>query len=346
LDALRFLSEISAGPTGKALQDRSGFFNVLRRGASMARHLGFRIEFTTAEGAHGYYSVRINRDASFEREKFRIDQPGAEFEAKAGVLTSSDLYPVPLGHAYLAYMAGYPDIRGAADLIRHIRVYRFDPRTFRQPESAGFTLPLLNNDGSNLADVIHHLSPDVLERIVQYLSVVTPGIKSVQTVEVGGYRALEFRLESDRSPFPPTSISDGTVHSLAVLAALFHVSAGLDVVSLVGLEEPEAALHPAAAGVIFDALREASTSIQVIATTHSADLLDKKEIDADCILSVDMEGGATRIGHVDDTGKKALTARLYTAGELMRMNYLKPESAAAPTEFEMESILFGDLVPA
>jgi hypothetical protein len=115
---------------------------------------------------------------------------------------------------------------------------------------------------------------------------------------------------------------------------------------LVGLEEPEAAIHPAAAGVLFGALREASASVQVVATTHSADLLDDKDVDTDAILAVELLAGATRVAHVDQTGRQALRERLYTAGELMRMNYLKPEAAPAPDQAEIESILFGDPVLA
>ena len=91
---------------------------------------------------------------------------------------------------------------------------------------------------------------------------------------------------------------------------------------------------------------EASQSVQVIATTHSADLLDKKEIDTEAILAVEMRGGTTQIGHVNETGRQALKERLYTAGELMRMNYLRPESSKTPDDSEIESVLFGDLVPA
>jgi predicted ATPase len=130
------------------------------------------------------------------------------------------------------------------------------------------------------------------------------------------------------------------MRGLAVLVALFQRLVDTPV-NLAGLEEPEIALHPAAAGVLFDAMREASQSVQVIATTHSADLLDKKEIDTDAILAVEMLRGTTRIGGIDETGRVALKERLYSAGELMRMNYLRPQ-----VETEIESDLFGDLVTA
>jgi predicted ATP-dependent endonuclease of OLD family len=60
--------------------------------------------------------------------------------------------------------------------------------------------------------------------------------------------------------------------------ALFQ-NAGSDAhVSVIGIEEPEAGLHPAATAVLLDALREASESVQVVVTSNSADLLDNPEI--------------------------------------------------------------------
>jgi AAA ATPase domain len=73
LDALRFLSEAMNSPIDIAFQQREGFSNVLRRGAPSDCHLGFRIEFITAEGISGLYSVRftpgVAEDYVVEREK-------------------------------------------------------------------------------------------------------------------------------------------------------------------------------------------------------------------------------------------------------------------------------------
>jgi predicted ATPase len=178
------------------------------------------------------------------------------------------------------------------------------------------------------------------------LQAINPALARVTTEAFGGFRAIKFFLKGSDDAFVASQMSDGTLRSLAILTALFQGVGGIRRVSLVGLEEPETALHPAASGVLFDAMREASASVQVIATTHSADLLDKKEIDSDAILSVELEGGRTHIGQVDQTSRKALKDRLYSAGELMRMNYLRPDSHSTPNDSEIESLLFGDLVPA
>lgn len=92
---------------------------------------------------------------------------------------------------------------------------------------------------------------------------------------------------------------------------------------------PETALHPAAAGILLDALREAATRLQVVATSHSAELLDDKDMSDDAILAVVSEANETRIGPLDDAGRQALRERLYTAGELLRMNQLQPDPLAA-----------------
>jgi len=345
LDALGFLSEAVNGPIEKAFEKRGELYSVLRRGGQPAVHLGFRIEF-----AAGYYSIRFRADGAsgfvVEREKCVIDAH-PQYEAEDGLLKSqSQLKMAPLGpsRVYLPFVSG-----PAFNLLNGCRFYNFSHRDIRQPVRLGMVQRILRSDGANLSSVLYHLglsNKAVFERILQYLRRISLGLDSLEPIEVEGFSDIKFLFEQIIEPFSPSEVSDGTIRSLAVLVALFQRLGGAETVSLVGLEEPETALHPAAAGVLFDAMREASASVQVIATTHSADLLDKKEIDTDAILAIEMEGGATRIGHVDETGRLALKERLYTVGELMRMNYLRPESSTTPDESEIESVLFGDLVPA
>ena len=93
---------------------------------------------------------------------------------------------------------------------------------------------------------------------------------------------------------------------------------------LVGVEEPEIALHPAAAGVLLDALRDAADKTQIIITSHSPDLLDDKDLDPESILAVEARDGTTTIAGIDEAGKSALYDRLYTTGELLRLDQLQP----------------------
>jgi predicted ATPase len=334
LDALRFLSELMNGPVETAFQNREGFSNVLRRGLSSTDHLGLRVEFVTSEGIAGLYSVRFapreSTDYIMEREALALG--GFRVDATVEVAAPS--------------MARAPKLAPAVRLLSGCRFYYLVPNSFRQPIPSNRERVLFR-DGANLANVVHHISRTnriVFDRITQYLKAIYPALQAVESTEAGTYRVLQFR-ESEEI-FHPLQVSDGTMRSLAVLVALFQRMAGAENVSLIGLEEPETALHPAAAGVLFDAMHEASTSVQVIATTHSADLLDKKEIDTDAILSVELVDGTTRIGHLDHTGRQALKQELYTPGELMRMNYLRPEPSKMPDDSEIETLLFEGLVPA
>ena len=162
---------------------------------------------------------------------------------------------------------------------------------------------------------------------------------------VGPKETLEFRQQvtGSRDPwwFLAANMSDGTVRALGILVALFQGGNGTGVaVPLVGIEEPELALHPAAAGLLRDGLREASKFTQVIVTSHSPDLLDDQRIETASILAVNAETGSTHLALLDQAGRAAIRERLYTAGELLRMNQLRPDPEASPDRIEKQLQLF------
>ena len=115
-----------------------------------------------------------------------------------------------------------------------------------------------------------------------------------------------------------------------MLVALYQGS-GVGSVSakLVGIEEPESALHPDAAGVLTDVLQEASERTQVLITSHSADLLDRDAIPVDSILAVVALNGETQLAPLDEASRDVLRQHLFTAGELLRMDQLVPDPVLA-----------------
>jgi predicted ATPase len=165
------------------------------------------------------------------------------------------------------------------------------------------TRGMLGPAGENLNDVLADMPTDARSRVNAYLRAVVP--------ECG----TELRADSK---------SDGTVRVLAVLAALFQRQALDGRISLVGIEEPAMSLHPSGAGVLFDALTEASGHVQVVVTTHNADLLDREDVDVSAIHPVVMRHGLTHIGEVDEASQEIVRKKLYTIGQLMRGNQLVP----------------------
>jgi predicted ATPase len=202
-------------------------------------------------------------------------------------------------------------------------------RDFQAPDSG----ELLVRDGSNLTSVLRQLSlrdEARKKRIEEYLSSIVPGVSGVDVKDVPPKATLEFRQEvagsSDPWRFFAGNMSDGTLRALGILVALFQSQdPAAPSVPLVGIEEPEVALHPAAVGALLDALREASQSTQVIVTTHSPDLLDSADIEAELLLAVHAEKGTTQIAPVDEASREAVRKGLYTPGELLRLDQLRPD---------------------
>ena len=79
----------------------------------------------------------------------------------------------------------------------------------------------------------------------------------------------------------------------------------------------------------------------MLVTSHSADLLDDESISDDMILAVVAEHNETKIGPLDEAGRSALRDHLYTAGELLRMDQIRPDLELANLEtldlFESEA---------
>jgi AAA15 family ATPase/GTPase len=134
-------------------------------------------------------------------------------------------------------------------------------------------------------------------------------------------------------------MSDGTLRALGVLVALYqNRTSKLTAPPLVGIEEPESAINPGAAGILVDALFEASLETQVIVTTHSPDLIDHPKIGTDNILAVESRAGETFIAPVDSASVTAVRDRLYSVGELLRQQQIQPDITALPTRLEQAEL--------
>jgi predicted ATPase len=241
--------------------------------------------------------------------------------------------PVADDRLYLVAAAGLEPFRAVFDALSQVNVYSINPEEMRRPQKpeAG---DLLRRDGSNVASVLERLrrdKPAAKSRIEGYLGQIVAGVTAVDRRGLGAWEALEFRQQVAGDPAPwsfqASSMSDGTLSALGVLVALFGGSSALGVP--LGIEEPEAALHPAAAGLLMEALRDATDIRQVLATTHSPELLDSTTIEPQELLAVRASEGITSISGLDPASRKALRESLFTAGELLRVDQLEPDEHIA-----------------
>jgi predicted ATPase len=219
--------------------------------------------------------------------------------------------------------------------------YNLNPERVRalQPPDKG---ELLARDGSNLASVLARLASSeggrVKARVEEYLARIVPGLEGVDQTTMGHMETLEFRQRVAGAEHPwrfrAISTSDGTLRALGILVALFQARHE-GRIPVVGIEEPEVALHPAAAGLLRDALREAARHVQVIVTSHSPELLDDPDLSADQLFAVENRDGTTSIAPLDDAARSALRDHLYTAGEMLRANQLAPDLSQVPGQLEL-----------
>ena len=94
-----------------------------------------------------------------------------------------------------------------------------------------------------------------------------------------------------------------------------------------------------------EALTKASATTQVVVTSHSPDLLDDRSIQPEHILAVVSEGGETRIGPLDAASISVMRDHLFSAGELLRLNQLKPDDAFLREQSGKQAEMFGALAP-
>lgn len=359
LDALHLVRDALNGSLDNALNERGGLSEVRRRSSGHPTHFGIRLEFRLDNGQYGHFAFNVGalRDRGYEvqTEECVIDGigKGPFYQIDRGQLRASSepAFPaVTRDRLALVAASGLAAFRPVFDALSSMSFYNLNPKLMRElqkPQEGR----LLKPAGENIASVIGHLERvgrSQMDIVEDYLQTVVPMVHGVERRQVGPMETLEFRQDMAGSKHPwrflAQNMSDGTLRALGILVALFQGNRDYSP-TLVGLEEPETALHPAASAALREALMRASQQTQIIVTSHSPDLLDDREISTDALLSVISEGGETRIAPLDEASRKAMREQLFSAGELLRLNQLAPDKAYLATQEQRQADLFGDIQP-
>ncbi|MGH7441964.1 MAG: AAA family ATPase, partial [bacterium] len=156
--------------------------------------------------------------------------------------------------------------------------FDLEPQQLRRASYAGFgDGDLLEMHGRNLAQRLYALEHGSeparasFDRIVQSTRDVLGLPDTVETRQTDEGRFYFVQREHGLAyPVNQIATSSGTLRVLGLMAALFDESHP----GLVGVEEPENYVHPRALADLAAALKAASASLQVVATTHSPALLN------------------------------------------------------------------------
>ena len=340
LDSLRFVSDSLQTSVDHAIRSRGVPGGLSRRGVTPPS-FDVKLQVTLSRQLRAQYRVNIEipSDGDFKvvAEILHVFSGSGivhQYEVSSGQVVKSSISQPPVSKSdrlYLVAVSGFPEFRPVYDALSGMRFYDFNVDAMKNPQSPDVGV-WLRPDGSNIASVVARLGkeqPEVLRRITQYLYAIVPGIVSVERSTLGAVEMLSFiqnKLDyGEPREFFASSMSDGTLRALGALVAVSQTSAHGAGASLVGIEEPETSLHPAAAAALMDGLREATEHTQVIITSHSPDLLDQMDLDTDTLLAVAMQGGVTRIAPIDKASRSVIRDHLYTPGELLRLNQLEPD---------------------
>lgn len=356
LDALHFVRDSLAGSLDNALSERGGLDEVRRRSSGHPNHIGIRLEFRLRDGRDGWYAFSIGALASggyeVQSESCVITAMGKGpfFRIVKGQLRdgSEATFPsVTNDRLALVAASGLTAFRPVFDALTAMGFYNLNPKVMRElqkPQDGRLLKPV----GENIASVISHLkrvAPDRLSAIREYLVSVVPTVQGLERKAIGPMETLEFRQDVAGAKHPwrflAQNMSDGTLRALGVMTALLQSNVDYSP-TLIGIEEPETALHPAASAALREVLVHAASHTQVLVTSHSPDLLDDQSIDADSILSVVSEGGETKIAPLDAASRNVLRNHLFSAGELLRLNQLAPDRAAIDRQNASQTDLFSD----
>ncbi len=347
LDSLAFVSEALRNSLGFAVLKRGGISEI-RFGfytfPTRFKQFSITLEFSINESLSGNFSFVYGLDQTKKPddqlgiawEKCELSN-GSFYEISDGKVIKSSISNPPdvsIDQLYLVNVSGLNYFREVYRALSSIRIYNPSTSVMKESKSSN-SKNYLEESGNNLAEIYSSIeSSESKSEIVQYMKLISKRVNDVRTVKYGkSNKGLLFDFENeDRGwgndfELDIVSVSDGTLRAFSILVAIFQNSVQDQKLRLIGIEEPENTLHPAAAGYLLEAMREASEHTQILVTTHSPDLLDRVDLtdEHESVIAVDFQHGEAVLGSIDAASREIVKRKLYSLGDLLRMNQLEPE---------------------
>jgi predicted ATPase len=214
------------------------------------------------------------------------------------------------------------------DRYRDMRFLDLRPAEMKQyvPTAAQY----LGEYGENLSAIVRQicLDPSQKEQFLDWVSMLcAPKIRDIDSEETKTgkvmVRLVEGNGDERKKTVSADSLSDGTLRFMGYLAAMFSAPEG----TLFLIEEIENGMHPTRVHLLVELLEQfaASRNLQIIATTHSSQVLlslsDKALRNAVLCARLEESAGTItkRLGdlpHFEEVVQKTQIDRLFTSGWL------------------------------
>ena len=340
IDVLAFLQEALATSPQDAFKSRGGIDQVRTRTQGGTLFITIRVEVHSRhEGQFsGEYLVRFRSRPSkhtfvVTEEACTVSMAAEAMQHRFVVRESRWLESTVGATPQLAgNRLALPLLSGTAyfapiyTALTSLHFYAVDPgavAAVQEPDDGVHLAP----DGSNAASVLKRLRTNnewLYEKVVQGIGLIVPEVRMVTPKTRGRRQTISFdELFEDKTAvaYDARYMSAGTLRILALLLAAYQAKPP----TLVGLEEPETALHPGTAEALAGILREAALRLQILITTHSPALIN--HVDVATLRAVARLNGQTVISAIDEAQRQVIREGLFDPGELHRFDGLRPSSA-------------------
>ncbi len=324
LDVVAFVRDAVIEGLPAALARRGGIDSVRRRshGRPLDLHVGLHLRLDAGPAEYAFvlagerledYRVKSEKAVVVGAEgKQAFHRRGSVWEGPPGLAPRMDDRFLAL-----AVVGGTGPFKPLLDAISGFGVYAISPDALRVPRRFDPGWPM-GRRGDDWTSVLHSLVRDEEARriLADSLNKLTGDIEDVRVAAAAGYLVAEFRQQAvaqkGKRWFEAAQQSDGTLRVAAMLTALLQRPP----LPVIGLEEPERAIHPGALPMLYDHLHRAGDRSQVIVTTHSPLLLNLVDTEQDVILLVDRVDGKTGVERLGGTRLATIRNNLLRLGDI------------------------------
>lgn len=341
-DVFGFLRDALQTNVHVAVTKRGGFKEVRSRGADGP--IAFEVKFREEDGPLVTYRLEVAEQQGravvrHEVLKYRRGQHGKPWhfldftDGEGTAVTNEVEYGTPsaemkrepqrlespeiLAIKGLGQFERFKVVSSFRRLIERWHLSDFHIQAARSSQEAGYA-EHLSPQGDNVVLVTQYLYENhraVFETVLERMKERVPGVTQVEATEtVDGRVVLRFQDGSFRDPFIARYVSDGTIKMFTYLVLLHDPSPH----PLLCIEEPENQLYPTLLGELAEEFRAyARRGGQVLASTHSPDLLNAASVD-EVYWLVKRDGFTTVMRAHDDAQVCALVAEGDSLGALWK----------------------------
>lgn len=266
-------------------------------------------------GVRGTVTIRHQQD----RIEYSEDLPAGTAMTGEEILPR-DLRSRQLDAGTLLLESSVSPMPAIAAYFSEFAIYHPDPRRSKQGITGGPTTDL-DEDGSNLAGVLDQILavPETRKRFVTLTRDLLPFIEEV-TVSRSPDQALLVQLRESYAmgvEIPASSLSDGTITLLTLVAALYFTRHPLMV-----FEDPGTPVHPNLLATLVSMFYDASSRAQLIVITHSPEIVRHVRLEDLLLVRRDRAGFSEVTRPAESSEVRAFIEEGMDPGDLYQQNLL------------------------